>query len=65
MDLDGIWSIEQFEVIEIVDDNNPYPTLLGIEWAFDNNVIINLKKRQMSFEDGRNRVTAPIDPVEG
>jgi len=44
---------------------NPYPTLLGTEWAFDNNSIINLKKRHMRFEDGRNKVTAPIDPMEG
>jgi len=65
VDLDGVRSIAKFEVIEIVDDSNPYPPLLGIEWAFDNNVIINLKKRQMSFDDGTNRITAPIDLVEG
>lgn len=52
-------------MIEIVDDSNPYPTLLGIEWALSNNAIINLKKRQMSFNDGKNRITAPIDPGEG
>lgn len=52
-------------MIEIVDDNNPYSSLLGIEWDFDNNAIINLKKRQISFEDGTHRVTAPIDPLEG
>jgi len=38
---------------------------LGIEWALNNNAIINLKKRQMSFDDGTNRITAPIDPREG
>jgi len=26
-----------FEVIEIVDDNNPYLALLGIDWATDMN----------------------------
>lgn len=45
VDLDGVHSITNFEVIEIVDDNNPYPSLVGIEWSFDNNTIIKLKKR--------------------
>lgn len=39
-----------FEVIEIVDDSNPYPALLGIHWAFDIYTIINLKKHRMEFE---------------
>lgn len=39
--------------------------LLGIEWAHDCNDIINLKRRQMSIEDGTNRITMPIDPSEG
>jgi len=63
--LDGVRSIVEFEEIEIVDDRKPYPALLRIEWAFDKNAIINLKKRQMSFEDGKNRVTTPIDPSDG
>lgn len=63
--LDGVRSMAEFEVIEIVGDNNPYPTLLGIEWAFDNNSIINIKKRKMSFEDGKNRVITPIDSSDG
>jgi hypothetical protein len=25
-----------FEVIEIVDGTTPYPTLLSMDWAFDN-----------------------------
>ena len=65
VDLDGVRSVAEFEVIEIVDDSNPYPKLLGIKWALNNNVIINLKKIQMSFDDGINRITAPIDPGEG
>lgn len=39
-----------FEVIEIVDDSNPYPTLLGIDWAIEKNGFINLKKNTMSKE---------------
>jgi len=37
-------ALADFEVIEIVDDNNPYPALLGIDWATDMNGVINLKK---------------------
>jgi len=36
VDLDGVRSVAEFEVIEIVDDSNPYPKLLGIEWALNN-----------------------------
>lgn len=64
-DLDGVRSVAEFKVIEILDDKNMYPTLLGIEWVLKNNAIINLKKRQMSYDDGTNRITAPIDPGEG
>lgn len=38
---------------------------MGIDWALKKNSIINLKKRQMSFNDGKNRITTPIDPAEG
>lgn len=62
VDLDRVRSLAEFEVIDIIDDSNPYPALMGIEWALDNNVVINLKKRQMTFEDGKNRITTPIDP---
>jgi len=65
VDLDGVRSTTDFEVIEIIDDNNPYPSLLGIEWAFDYNAIINLKKKKMIFEDGETRVITPIDPSDG
>lgn len=44
-----------------MDDTDPYPTLLGIDWAFDNQVIFNLKKRQIIVEGGDIRVIAPLD----
>ena len=50
VDLDGVRSIADFEVIEIIDDNTLYPMLLGIDLAFDNQAIINLKKKTKSFE---------------
>ena len=45
VDIDGVSTLEDFEVIEIIDDSNPYLALLGIEWAIDNYAIINLKNR--------------------
>jgi hypothetical protein len=50
VNIEGVKMKDDFEVIEIMDDSDPYPALLGIDWAFDNNVVLNLKKRQMSFE---------------
>jgi hypothetical protein len=50
IDLDGLRTMEDFEVIEIVDGTTPYPSLLGLDWAFDNQDIINLKTRKMNFE---------------
>ena len=32
VDLDGVRNLVDFEVIEIIDDNTPYPALLGIDW---------------------------------
>ena len=38
-------SLENFEVIEIIDESNPFLELLGIDWDFDNLAVINLKKK--------------------
>lgn len=54
-----------FEVIEIVDDRNPYPTLLGIDWSTDMNGVINLKKHKIIFEKKSLCVVVPLDPTEG
>lgn len=43
VDLDGVSTRTDFEVVEMVDEKSPYPTLLGIDWAIDMNGIINLK----------------------
>jgi hypothetical protein len=64
VDLDGVHTKVDFEVIKIVDDTTPYPTLLGLDWAFDNQAITNLKTRKMTFESGDYRVIAPLDPLE-
>jgi hypothetical protein len=50
VDLDGVCSKANFEVIEIVDGTTPYPTSLGLDWSFDNQTIIDLNTRNMTFE---------------
>ena len=65
VDVEGLRTSTDFEVINIVDDTEPYPTLLGIDWSIDNQTIINFKKRILSFEDEEMRVVSPIDPLEG
>jgi hypothetical protein len=52
VDMDGVRTKVDFEVIEIVDGTTPYPALLGIYWELDNQAIINLKTRKMIFESG-------------
>ena len=57
--------LADFEVIEIFDDINPYPVLLGIDWATNMNGVINLKKRKMIFEKKSLCVVVPLDTAEG
>jgi hypothetical protein len=65
VDLDGVCTMQDFEVIEIIDNTSPYQTLMGLDWDFDNQTIINLKKRKMIFESREYKVIAPLDPSEG
>ena len=65
MDIDGVRTFADFEVIEIVDDSCPYPALLGIDWDFNNSTVVDLKKRCMTFERDGLRVIAPLDHDEG
>jgi hypothetical protein len=65
VDIDGIRTFADFEVIEIVDDSCPYPALLGIDWAFNNSIVVDLKKRRMKFEGNGLKFIAPLDPDEG
>lgn len=44
IDIEGERALANFKVIEIVDENNPYSMLLGIDQAFDMDAMINLKK---------------------
>ena len=65
VDIDGVQSLEDFEVIEIINDSNPFLVLLGINWAFYNLVVINLKKKQMTFEGHNIWIIASLDPTKG
>jgi len=65
MNIDGVYNMEYFEVIETMDDNKPYPTLMGLEHDFDNQAIIELKRREMIFEVRYLKVTSSLDPSKG
>ena len=65
IDIEAISTQTDFEVIEIVDDRNPYPTLLGKDWVIDMNEVINLKKWNMVFEKTSLRIVVSLDLAEG
>ena len=50
VEVEGLRTYAAFEVIDIVDDTKPYPSLIGIDWEIDNQTIINFKKRILSFK---------------
>ena len=43
VEVKGLRTYVEFEVIDIDDDTNPYPALLGIDWE-----IYNLKKKSQN-----------------
>jgi hypothetical protein len=49
----------------MVNGTTPYPTLLGLDCVFYNQVVINLKTWKNNFESSEYRVIAPLDPSEG
>lgn len=64
VDIDGVHTTTDFEVIEIVDHSNPYHAFLGLDWTFSNMAIINLKKSKMTLKRNNMRVIVPLDPLE-
>jgi hypothetical protein len=54
-----------FEFIDLVDNTSPYPSLLGLDSAFDNQNIINSKTRNMIFNSGEYIFIALLYPLEG
>jgi hypothetical protein len=65
LNIKGVKTKEYFEVIDIMDDLDLCHALLGIDWAFNNNVVLNLKKQHISFEMDTLCVIVPLDPNEG
>jgi hypothetical protein len=65
VDIDRVRTFVDFEVIEIVDDSFSYPALLGINSAFNNYIVVDLKKRHMTFERYGLKVISSLDPDEG
>ena len=49
VELEGLNTYADFDVIKIVDKSSSYPTLLGIGWENDNLENIKFKKRVMNF----------------
>ena len=65
VDIEGLSTEIDFEVIEIVNDNKPYPILLGIDTTTNMNIVISLKKQKMIFNKKSLRLVVPLDPVKG
>ena len=65
IDVERVKTVVDFEVIEIMGDKDPYPALLGIDWAYDNYAVIDLKKDTMMFEADGIKVVQPLDPYVG
>ena len=65
VEVEGLRKYVDFKVIDIFNNRNSFPALLGIDWEINNQTIINFKKRFLSFEDSEIRVVVLIDPLEG
>jgi hypothetical protein len=65
IDVVGVKTVADFEVTEIMGDKETYPFLLGIDWAYDNCAVIDLKKDTMTLEADGIKVVQPLDPYVG
>ena len=65
VDVEGMRTHSDFDMIEFFNGEGSYPALLGVGWANDSMVVINFKKRMMTFENQDIRVIAPMDLDEG
>ena len=51
VDVEGMNTYADFDVIEFVDGGGSYPAFLGIIWANDSMEVINFNKRMMTIEN--------------
>jgi len=65
IDIVGLNIVTDFEVIEIMLDKDPYPTLLGIDWSYDNYAVIDLNKDTMTYKEDGINVFQPLAPYVG
>ena len=65
VDVEGMRTRADFDVIEVVNGEGSYPALLGDVWANDSMAVITFKKWMMTFENQDIRVIAPMDLDEG
>ena len=65
VDVEGMNTNADFNVIEFVDGGGSYLVFLGIGWANDSMEMIKFKKWMMTFEKKDIWVIAPMDPNEG
>ena len=65
VDVEGMKTYADFDVLEVVEGGGSYLALLGIGWANDSMAVINFKKWMMTFENQDIRVISPMDPNEG
>ena len=65
IEVEGLNTDADFDVIEILKKRNLYHALLGIGWVRENLEVINFNKSTMLFENHDTRVISPLDPLEG
>jgi len=65
VDLVGVKTVVDFEVIEIIGEKDPYLALLGIDWNYEKYVVNDLKKETMTLESDGMKFTHPLDPYKG
>lgn len=64
VDIEDASTQVDFEVMDIIDYSNPYPTLLGVALAIDMNRVINIKKYKIIFEKNSLHIVVLLDPAE-
>ena len=50
LNLAGVKTIANVEVIDVLEETNPYPSFLGINLKFGNSSFLNLKNKKMTFD---------------
>ena len=65
VDVEGMKTYTDFDVIKVVEYGGSYPTLLGIGWDNDSMEVINFKKWVLTFENQDVMVIAPMDTRKG